>query len=341
MTRSGGRGTVLELAPCPVCGTVESELVASGEEVRAEMEALWEFHTARLRPHTPPAHLADRVAFSQQPPLAVVRCAGCGLVYRNPRERDHALRDVYAGESPEPVVLEGLFETQRGAYAAQARRLTESAGRPGRVVEVGSYVGGFLAAATGLGWHAEGVDVSPVANAFARERGFTVHDGELAAYQPTTPPDAVAIWNCFDQLADPAAAAHRARGILAPRGLLAVRVPNGAFYAAVRPYLDGPGAALARALLAHNNLLGFPYRHGFTLPSLDHLLSRTGFAIEKVFGDTLVPIADEWTRPWAAWEERVVKGGLRLLGTGEADAAPWLEVHARVVARPTPGRTAG
>ena len=330
MTHSTSTGTPLELAPCPVCGTAESEVVAGGEQIREEMEALWEFHSARLRPGTPPAHLADRVAFSQRPPLAVVRCAGCGLVYRNPREREHALRDVYAGESPEPAVLEGLFETQRTAYAAQAGRLTESAGRPGRVVELCSYVGGFLAAATELGWHAEGVDVNPAANAFAREHGFTVHEGELDDYHPTTPPDAVAIWNCFDQLADPAAAAHRARTILARRGLLTVRVPNGAFYASVRPHLDGPGAALARALLAHNNLLGFPYRHGFTLPSLTYLLRRTGFAVERVYGDTLVPIADEWTQPWAAWEERVVKGTLRLLGSGEADAAPWLEVHARV-----------
>ncbi|MHB1224192.1 MAG: class I SAM-dependent methyltransferase [Gemmatimonadaceae bacterium] len=331
MTHSAGSGTPLELTSCPVCGTADSEVVASGEEIRREMEALWEFHTARLRPRTPPSHLTDRVAFSQRPPLAVVRCTGCGLVYRNPRERERALRDVYAGESPEPAVLEGLFETQRAACAAQAGRLTESAGRPGRVVELGSYVGGFLAAASELGWHAEGVDVNPSATAFARSRGFAVHEGELDDYHPTTAPDAVAIWNCFDQLADPAAVAHRARAIVAPRGLLAVRVPNGAFYATVRARLDGPGGPLARALLAHNNMLGFPYRHGFTPHSLGYLLERTGFAVERSYGDTLVPIADEWTRPWAAWEERLVKGALRLLDHGEADRAPWIEVHARAV----------
>lgn len=330
-SRSANRSLPLQLAPCPVCGTVDGEVVAGEAEVRAEMEELWEFHTARLRPQTPPAHLADRVAFSQRPPLAVVRCAGCGLLYRNPREREYALRDIYAGEAPEPAVLEALFETQRAAYAAQARRLTESAGRPGRVVELGSYVGGFLAAASELGWHAEGVDVNPTANAFARQRGFMVHDGELDDYQPTVAPDAVAIWNCFDQLADPAAVAHRARAILAPHGLLTVRVPNGAFYATVRSRLDGPGAPLARALLAHNNLLGFPYRHGFTPHSLGYLLGRTGFAVERSYGDTLVPIADEWTQPWAAWEERVVKGALRLLTHGEAEAAPWIEIHARAV----------
>lgn len=318
-----------ELAPCPVCGSNDGEQIAGEEEIRAEVEALWEFHGERLRPETPPAHLADRVAFSQRPPLRVVRCAQCGLVYRNPRERDFELRDIYAGEEPDERVLGALFETQRGAYAAQARRLTGSAGgRRGRGLEVGSYVGGFLSAAAELGWQFEGVDVNPTANAFARRRGLRVTDGDLASFDGAPGFDAVAIWNCFDQLADPRAAARRSRELLRDGGLLAVRVPNGAFYATVRRRLEGPSAPLARALLAHNNLLTFPYRHGFTPESLGRLLEATGFSVAHVYGDTLVPIADEWTQPWAAWEERVVKGALREIAREEADAAPWIEVYA-------------
>ena len=304
-------------------------MIANPDEIRAEMEALWAFHTARLRPDTPPSHLADRVAFSQGPPLAVVRCDGCGLLYRNPRERAFALRQTYADERMDEDVLTALFETQRDSYIGQTERLTGIAGRPGRVLEVGSYVGGFLAAARDAGWRAEGVDVNPATNDFARGRGFLVHDGELTSAPVDGALDAVAIWNCLDQLADPGAVLHRARELLRADGLIALRVPNGAFYATVRRRLDGPGAPLARALLAHNNLLGFPYRHGFTLPSLSHLLERTGFTVAHVYGDTLVPIADEWTQPWASWEERAVKGALRRLVRREADAAPWLEVYAR------------
>ncbi|HEU4630124.1 MAG TPA: class I SAM-dependent methyltransferase [Gemmatimonadaceae bacterium] len=318
-----------ELTPCPVCGAQADEQVAGPEELRAEVEALWAFHTRRLRPETPPEHLTDRVAFSQHPPLRVARCTVCGLVYRNPRERAYELRDVYAGEEPAPEVLAALHDTQRSAYAAQARRLTEAAGGPGRVLEVGSYVGGFLAAATEVGWRAEGVDVNATASRFARQRGFVVHEGDLASFVGAGGFDAVAIWNCFDQLDDPRAAAHRAGELLRRGGWLAIRVPNGAFYATVRARLDGPGAPLATALLAHNNLLTFPYRHGFTIGSLARLLDRTGFTIEHLYGDTLVPIADEWTQEWAAWEERVVKGALRVLTREEAERAPWLEVYAR------------
>src|SRR3712207_8154521 len=41
----------------------------------------------RLKTGVPVERLTDRVAFSQKPPLRLVRCEGCGTVYRNPRER--------------------------------------------------------------------------------------------------------------------------------------------------------------------------------------------------------------------------------------------------------------
>lgn len=80
-----------ELARCAVCGGAESREVASADEVREEVEALWSFHSRRLRADVPTGQLMDRVAFSQHAPLRVVRCTTCGLVYRNPVERAHEL----------------------------------------------------------------------------------------------------------------------------------------------------------------------------------------------------------------------------------------------------------
>lgn len=316
-----------ELARCPVCHGAETVEVADADAVRREVEALWEFHGSRLKPDTPPEHLTDRVAFSQDPPLRVVRCVVCGMVYRNPRERAREVRAVYAGEVPSLEVMRALLATQRSAYAAQARRLTEVAAKPGRGLEVGSYVGGFLAAARDAGWQFEGVDINEAINAFAREQGFRVTTGEIADVDAEGAFDAVAIWNCFDQLPDPRAAARAARRLLRPGGVLAIRVPNGGFYATVRGWLAGPAASIARELLAQNNLLSFPYRHGFTAGALDRLLGETGFTVVRAYGDTLVPVADEWTRPWAAIEERAVKAMLGLVAHADADRAPWVEVY--------------
>src|SRR5687768_15067118 len=102
------RAPALELTACPVCAGTDSEELANADAVRAELEALWQFHTRRLHPRTPPEHLTDRVAFSQRPPLRVVQCNGCGLVYRNPRERAHELTGVYEGEAPDDNVQSAL-----------------------------------------------------------------------------------------------------------------------------------------------------------------------------------------------------------------------------------------
>jgi hypothetical protein len=333
------RSPAYELAPCPVCGSSNARVIVDREAVREEVEALWAFHTRRLKGETPPEHLADRVAFSHPPPWRVVQCRGCGLVYRNPRERAFELEAMYAREAPAPEVLASLFETQQASYAAQAERLHAVAGRAGSGVEVGSFVGGFLAAAREHGWTFEGLDVNEEVNAFVRGRGFRVTTGDLDDFEPGRLFDAVAIWNTFDQLPDPREAATRARALLPPGGLLALRVPNGAFYARLRPKLDAESggplrsalAPVARALLAHNNLLTFPYRHGFTVRSLARLLGDIGFRVTRVFGDALVPIADEWTVGWAAWEERALKRAVKLVARAGAEGAPWIEVYARAV----------
>jgi SAM-dependent methyltransferase len=318
--------TRYEMAPCPACGTSDGTQLAGPDEIRSELEQLWEFHTRRLRGNTPPRMLLDRAAFSQEPPLRVERCDGCGLLFRNPRERADELLETYGEESQAEAALQSLFDSQRHSYRTQARRLTRLFGRPGTGLEVGSYVGAFLAAAAAEGWSFRGVDVNAGANAFARARGLDVSTGTIDDDGGSVACDVVAFWNCFDQLPDPAAAARAARQRLRPGGMIAVRVPNGAFYAEWRPRLGTASRAVARGLLAHSNLLGFPYRHGFSPASLARVLEAAGFEVSRIIGDALVPVADRWTRPWFAAEERLTKLLLRRLPAGRA---PWIEVYAR------------
>ena len=300
-------------------------LVANADDIRREVELLWEFHRPRLRPGAPPARLADRVAFSQHPPLQLVRCSRCDLIYRNPRERSSELRATYEHDSPDRAVLESLFHNQRRTFHTQARRLTRVLGRTGSGIELGSYVGAFLDAARAEGWHFRGLDINECVVSFAREHALDATLGDIDSLDSSQRYDAVAIWNTFEQLPEPSEVVRRAHTVLRDGGVLAIRVPNGDFYAALRPYLSGPAASVARALLAQNNLLTFPYRHGFTPRSLRTLLEQCGFTIVRTLGDTLVPTSDEWTRPWAVVEERVVKSLLRPLG--RLGVRPWLEVY--------------
>jgi len=321
-----------ELARCIVCGHTDAEVVATTDEIRAEVEWLWKYHQQRLKSEIPAQRLVDRVAFSEPRAFRLVRCNECGLLYRNPVERPAELTEFYARSTFPPDVLRSLHDTQRKALRVQARELREALGRPGTGLEVGSYVGAFLAAARDEGLQVEGLDINPAVNEFTRSLQFTVHDGELSTFSSTRTFDAVAIWNTFDQLADPRGSVHSAHKLLRDGGVLALRVPNGAFYAAARTSLTRGNPvkrSIARAMLAQNNLLTFPYRWGFTPPSLTRLLLDQGFAVKRIRGDVLVPIADEWTRRWARVEEIVIKRTIAAAVSLVRFRAPWFEIYAK------------
>lgn len=313
-------GTSYEIAECPACGSTHAVTIRDHDQLRDEFEALWQFHLARLRAGVPVARLFDRAFFTQAPPLQLVECVMCGTLYRNPRERTNRIEQIYAEDVADEARLRVLHEAARSLAEKQVRTLTSVAGKAGRGLEVGSYAGSFLAVSAEHGWEFEGVDVNEPVNDFVRSLGFTVHHGSIQNVEDADRYDAVVFWNVFDQLPDPRGALVDARRLLHPGGGVAIRVPNGAFYTRVmRASLP---RRLKYALLAWNNLLAFPYRHGFTPPSLTRLLEAHEFDVVHVRRDALVPIADAWTRPWAKLEERIVKGVTRA-------AAPWFEVYAR------------
>jgi hypothetical protein len=326
-----GKRPSYEIGQCVVCGRRDAVVVGEADDFRSELEALWEYHAPRLKPNTPPARLADRLAFSEPPPLRLVRCLSCGLVYRNPAERAAAVTDLYARTAPSGDGLAVLHGSQLPTARAQARRIRRLLGRGGSGLEVGSYVGAFLVAANEVGLSFEGLDVNAAINAFARTLGVRVHDGELRDFARGAPLDVLAIWNTFDQLSDPRGVAFDAWRRLRPGGLLALRIPNGEFYVSLRCHLHRGGriaGTVARALLAQNNLLAFPYRWGFTVRSIRQLLADVGFVDVRIRGDALVRTADEWTLPWARWEERAVKRAVSAVASARPAWAPWLEVFA-------------
>ncbi|HJU04555.1 MAG TPA: methyltransferase domain-containing protein, partial [Nitrospiraceae bacterium] len=208
------------------------------------------------------------------------------------------------------------------------------------IVEVGSFVGGFLVAGQERGWNMFGVDPGHEVVAFCRERGLRVHRGALAD-APLKPQsvDGIAIWNTFDQLPDPHPTLKAAQRVLHPGGLLALRVPNGACFqwaeAAMRRW-PRPLRRWLRTAMAWNNLFAFPYLQGYSLPTLDRLLARYQMQRISAYPDTLVQLADAQTKAWAALEERLVKTFCRVAWLVERrrkpnsmTAAPWLDAYYR------------
>jgi hypothetical protein len=93
--------------------------------------------------------------------------------------------------------------------------------------------------------------------------------------------------------------------------------------------------------LTWNNLLSFPYLHGYGLTTLDRLVGEFGLIRESAYPDTLMTATVAEMKWWVTPEERLVKGLCRLttalarwMGDSSLGSATWLDVYYRNPVKP-------
>ncbi len=331
--------------PCLLCGLSDFVIIAVPADIAAQQEYVTQFHQQRLVEHldveTRRTSLTDRVSFTHNYETFIVACRACGLLCRNPHPREEAITEAYADDNYEQSYLHSEFQSQlawaRGKIPIVARHL---AAHPSpRIIEVGSFVGGFLEAAREYGWNIIGIDPGEAVVRFCRDRGLPVIQGVLEeSAHPPSGVDAVVIWNTFDQLPDPRPLLATITRVLKPNGLLVIRIPHGTCYRSAmaitkihrwtrKPVYTG---------LAWNNLLSFPYLYGYELATLDRLAGEFGLAREAAYADTLMTSAVPEMKWWVPLEERFVKKLCRLTtalaqwtGASSFESATWLDVYYR------------
>lgn len=327
---------------CPLCGAGGARLVCSVEDIEAQRAFLQRFYRSRWRAKSQ-ATAADRVTFTQNYPTSIVACADCGLLYRNPRPLPEAITQAYKTDHYDGAYLWAEFEVQRTWARTKipvlAKHLPESATRTRpRVLEIGSFVGGFLAEGSAQGWDMFGIDPGQDVTAFCRGQMLPVFQGTLedAKLSPASF-DAIVVWNTFDQLPNPHVLLKSAVPLLRNGGLLVVRVPNGACFdyaMTLRSNVLGRLREALYAALAWNNLLTFPYLHGYSAVQLVQLMAHYGFRLRACLPDQLTSTPAGHLKWWATIEEHCVKtlhraGSLvwRDGGGNRFYSAPWLDLY--------------
>lgn len=273
-----------------------------------ESEIRESFVTERLGHRAEDPENMDLTKFMHGGPGRLLRCPCCGLLSREEETRAHYEDDRY-----DPALMKHLYPRYVRAFE-QKRRLYQPLLRPhAEVLEVGSHLGAFLQTAEEWGWRPTGLDIGAATSEFARRQGGTVKRISLEDYSPRLrKSEAIFIWNCFEQVEDPGALLRRARSMLDRHGLLVVRAPNAEFYLRERERRG------ARRSLGYNNLLGFPYRFGYSRESLGRVLGKAGFIPVSVYNSGLLtpPYPDlsgrirrEWgaVRECGAWVEVVCR----------------------------------
>lgn len=329
------------MAPCPCCGSGDFAPAVPCDAIARETDLRTHFMARRTNGCVGGQDLKDRTSFTHDRVVALYGCRGCGLLVRGDRDDDFTAR--YAGDEYEPEVLEHFLQRDVRFFAPKAGEYAAMLPPGARVVEVGSYAGGFLHAAAARGWHATGIDIGEDVARFANERGYptlrtTLEDSPFADGSL----DAVFVWNCFDQLPDPNRTLAAARRLLRPGGLLVLRTPNALFYRLCQPLLaltahqaapEAAEATIAR-VMGYNNLLGFPYQYGYAPPHLRRMIERHGFAADRFVPSHLLMLPEAEAPAWALDEQRATIHLLADLAAAVAAfhddvvASPWMELVA-------------
>lgn len=210
------------------------------------------------------------------PPL--VRCASCGLVFRNLPCLQERVRAGFDDIYRQPESEQQIQERRRALYREFQVRHRPAPGR-NRLLDVGCGTGEFLLLARAEGWDVAGIEIAKAGVEATRRAGLTVHLGSLTTVDlPESSFDLITFWNVLDFVPDPVEQARAAHRVLAPRGLLVARVvnlaPHAALYRVSRLFGWWPGLVSALSKQYFFSPVSFSPR------TLRQTLERAGF--EKI-----------------------------------------------------------
>ncbi|MEP7362263.1 MAG: methyltransferase domain-containing protein [Acidobacteriota bacterium] len=168
--------------------------------------------------------------------MNIVRCTGCGLVYVNPRkfavEDDSYYREAYLSTIEQYGELQPGIRYLYGRFADHIETLVA----PSRLLVVGCAMGHFMKFAKSRGWNVHGVECSPFAAAYGRERwGLPIQTAcDLRKTRlPGSFFDACSMIEVVEHLPHPKETLLEVFRLLKPGGVLYMTTPNFASYMAI------------------------------------------------------------------------------------------------------------
>lgn len=240
---------VLEQVPCDLCGSTEfTVLRPARNEARSSQDLVRIFRASSDVP------LIDQL----------VQCAKCDLVFVSPRVQAQTIVDSYsAGEDPTFVSQAEARERTFGESVARIEALT---GGPGRVFDIGTAGGSFLAAARARGWEVDGCEPNRWLASWGKSHyGIDIRPGPLTDHDlPKGHYDVVTLWDVVEHLPQPSAILERAKELVKPGGFLILTFPDF-------------GSPSARYLGRFWPFLSSVHLYYFSKKTMKEMLKRHGF----------------------------------------------------------------
>lgn len=199
----------------------------------------------------------------------LVRCRSCGLQYISPRLRgDLILRSYEQGEDPAYV---SQLQARERTFAAALEEIERAAGGRGRLLDVGTAAGAFVAAARDRGWQAEGCEPNRwLAEWGGAHYGIRLQPGDLFQQQyEESSFDVITLWDVIEHTTHPLAVLEHCRRLLRPGGILVVNYPD-------------IGSWIARLLGRRWLFLTSVHLYYFDRRTIARLLERAGYRVERI-----------------------------------------------------------
>lgn len=298
MPNSSGRA-VLEQVHCFLCGADDYDVIYEAQYDREkDVDLVQKFRAS-----------GDELLIDQ-----LVRCRTCGFHYVNPRLRGDLIFSGYT-EGEDPAYVSQLQARER-TFAASLAEIERAAGRPGKLLDIGTAAGAFVAAAKGRGWDAEGCEPNRwLAEWGARHYGIRIRQGSVfeQPYEEQTF-DVITLWDVIEHTLNPREMLDRVRLLLKPGGVLVVNYPD-------------IGSWIARALGRRWLFLTSVHLYYFDRSTIRKMLENSGFAVETV--------RPHWQRleldyilfrgsVLSGTLSRLSRGAVRALGAGRLQMPYWL-----------------
>lgn len=170
----------------------------------------------------------------------VLKCKDCSLTFLSHIPGEDELKNFYSSDyylkreeyyfnnivaSPEQGKRDENIET----FSRGLKKLNSFKPEKGRILDVGCGPGIFLHMARTDGWDVSGIDISPYAINYAREKfGLDVHnDGQLRRvnFSPGSF-EVITLWDSLEHLSDPLDQLKEAHRLLKDGGLIMLDLPN-------------------------------------------------------------------------------------------------------------------
>ena len=231
----------------------------------------------------------------------LVGCDGCALAYISPRPGFEIESRFYEKEYFERANLVECREHRLDLFRRSLRMLAPRTQKR-RILDAGCGAGFFLEMAEKQGWDAKGIDLSKEAVQFACEKlhlDVIRTELKLAPYADASF-DVITLWNVLDQMRDPGEQCTKAFRLLAPGGVLALRISNLSFHIKLHHFYrrlkrwgwirqDSPEPAVFHlCMFSPGSIREFLEARGFkNIQIYNSILDRHSRALKDLFGEKM------------------------------------------------------